>query len=168
MPDNAIFCYTCSWSHGPLCVYSLVGNLISGSSGVGGVSVSSKLILLFFPWSCNPLQLLQFPPPNSSIGVPMLSLILALSICICIGQALAQPLREQLYQAPVGKHFLASAKVSSLVLQMGWIYRQDGLLMAFPSVSVPFFVPLLPLDRDHSGLTFLRWVDGSAHLIWSL
>jgi hypothetical protein len=37
---------------------------------------------------------------------------LAACICICIGQALAEPLRGQLYQAPVSKHFLASAIVS--------------------------------------------------------
>ena len=41
MPDKAIFCYT--WSHGSLHVYSLVGVLVPGSSGVSG-----WLILLFF------------------------------------------------------------------------------------------------------------------------
>jgi hypothetical protein len=33
-------------------------------------------------------------------------------ICICIDLALAEPLRGQLYWAPVSKHFLASAIVS--------------------------------------------------------
>jgi hypothetical protein len=28
MPDNAILCYICSWSHGSLHVYFLVGGLV--------------------------------------------------------------------------------------------------------------------------------------------
>jgi len=31
--DNAILCYICSWSHGSLHVYSLVGGLVPRSSG---------------------------------------------------------------------------------------------------------------------------------------
>jgi len=34
MPDKAILCNTCSWSHASLHVYSLVGGLVPGSSGV--------------------------------------------------------------------------------------------------------------------------------------
>ena len=36
IPDRAVLCYTCSWSHGSLCVYSLVGDLVLGRSGVSG------------------------------------------------------------------------------------------------------------------------------------
>ena len=36
-------------------------------------------------------------------------------------------------------------------LHVGWI---------FPSVSAPLFVPLVPLDRNSSGLKFWRWVGG--------
>jgi hypothetical protein len=36
MPDNTILCYICSWNHGSLHVYSLVGGVVPGSSG-GGV-----------------------------------------------------------------------------------------------------------------------------------
>jgi hypothetical protein len=36
---------------------------------------------------------------------------LAASIHICISQVLADPLKRQLYQAPVSKHFLASVIV---------------------------------------------------------
>ena len=46
---------------------------------------------------------------------------LALSFSICIGQALAQPLRGQLYQAPVSKYFLASTLVSGF-----GVCRWDG------------------------------------------
>jgi hypothetical protein len=45
MPDKAILCYISSWSHGSLHVYSLVGDLVPGSSGVSG-----WFILLFFLW----------------------------------------------------------------------------------------------------------------------
>jgi hypothetical protein len=48
----------------------------------------------------------------SPLGSPHLVQWLAAYICICVGQALAMPLRRQLYQAPVSKHFLASAIVS--------------------------------------------------------
>ena len=52
--DKAILCYICSWSHGSLHVYSLIGGLVPGSSGVYG-----WLIMLFFLWGCKPLQLQQ-------------------------------------------------------------------------------------------------------------
>jgi hypothetical protein len=35
MSKKAILCYICEWSHGSLHVYSLVGGLVPGSSGVG-------------------------------------------------------------------------------------------------------------------------------------
>jgi hypothetical protein len=54
MTDKAILCYICSWSHGSLHVYSLVGGLVPGSSWGSG-----WLILLFFLWGCKPLKLLQ-------------------------------------------------------------------------------------------------------------
>jgi hypothetical protein len=38
---------------------------------------------------------------------------LAKSICLCISQALAKPLRRQLYRAPVSMHFLATTTVSA-------------------------------------------------------
>ena len=46
---------------------------------------------------------------------------LAVCIRICIGPALAEPLRAQLYVAPVSKHFLASAIVSGF-----GVSRWDG------------------------------------------
>ena len=44
-PDTAILCYICGWSHGSLHVYSLIGGLVPGSSGVSG-----WLTLLFLLW----------------------------------------------------------------------------------------------------------------------
>ena len=52
IPDKAIFCYICSWSHGSLHVYSFVDGLVTGSSGSSG-----WLIMLFFLWGCRSLQL---------------------------------------------------------------------------------------------------------------
>jgi hypothetical protein len=55
------------------------------------------------------------PFSNSSTGDPMFSQMVSckhLSICFCICQALAGPLRKQLYQASFNKHFLASTIVS--------------------------------------------------------
>jgi hypothetical protein len=57
MPDEAILCNICSWSHGSLHVYSLVGDLVPGNSGGSG-----WLILLSFLWGCKLLQLLQSFP----------------------------------------------------------------------------------------------------------
>jgi hypothetical protein len=48
---------------------------------------------------------------------------MAVSLHICIGQALAETLRGQLYQAPASKHFLASAIVSGF-----GVCRWDGSL----------------------------------------
>jgi hypothetical protein len=53
MPNKAVLCYICSWSHGSLHVYSFVGSLVPGSSwGTGW------FVLLFLLWGCKPLQLL--------------------------------------------------------------------------------------------------------------
>jgi hypothetical protein len=53
MSNKAILCYICSWSHGFLHVYSLVGGLVPGSSGDTG-----WFILLFLLRGCKLLQLL--------------------------------------------------------------------------------------------------------------
>jgi hypothetical protein len=49
---------------------------------------------------------------TSPLGSPHSVQCLAVYICVCIGPALAEPLRGQPYRAPVSKHFLASAIVS--------------------------------------------------------
>jgi hypothetical protein len=53
IPNKAILCQICGWSHGSLHVYSLVGGLVPGSSR------GSDWLILFFLWGCKPLQLLQ-------------------------------------------------------------------------------------------------------------
>ena len=53
MPDKAILCYICRWSHESLHVYSLVGGLVRESSGVCG------WLILFFLRGCKALHFLQ-------------------------------------------------------------------------------------------------------------
>jgi hypothetical protein len=112
-------------------VYSLVGGLFPGSSGV-----SHRLILLFFLWSCKPLQLLQsFPTLASPCSVQWL----APKIHLCICQALSKHLRRQLYQALVSEHFLTPVTVSGF--GTWWMPRWASLWMAFPSAFALYFVP---------------------------
>ena len=109
MPHKAIRCYLCSLSNGSFYVYSLVSGLDPGSSGCE----SGWLILLFLLWAVNAFS--SFSPfSNSSIGFLCFVHWLAVNIQLWICQALAKPLRRQLYQAPVIKNLLASTIVSGL------------------------------------------------------
>jgi hypothetical protein len=54
-------------------------------------------------------SVLSLTPP---LGTPCSVQCLDASICLCICQVLVKPLRRQLYQTPVSKHFLASTIVS--------------------------------------------------------
>jgi hypothetical protein len=84
-----------------------------------------------------PLQLLPLTPPlGSLLSVQWLavSICLALHISAYICLALEEPLRRQLYQAPVNKHFLASTAVSGFGICMwdgspvsGWPFLQSLL-----------------------------------------
>jgi hypothetical protein len=72
MPDQAVLCYICSWSHGFLLMFPLVGGFVPGSSGC--VCVCGWLILLFFLFLL--LLFSSFSPSlNSSTGVPVVSLM---------------------------------------------------------------------------------------------
>jgi hypothetical protein len=75
---------------------------------------------------------------------------MAVSIHLCICQALAEPLRRQLYQAPVSKLLLASAIVSGFGGCL-WMNSQMGQ----SSVSAPNFVSVTPsMDKT---LNYHRW-----------
>jgi hypothetical protein len=75
----------------------------------GGVWLVDTVVLLMgFQTPSAPLVLSLTPPLGSPCSVQ--SLVLGINICIC--QALAEPLRKELYQAPVSKHFLVSAIVT--------------------------------------------------------
>jgi hypothetical protein len=149
MLDNAVLCYKCDWSHGSIHVYSLVGGLVPGSSGV-----SCWLILLFFLWGCKPFKLLS-PLSISSIGVPVLSpgfehLTLCLSGSGTASQETA--ITGSCQQALLG----ICNSVWVWDIYMGWILRCSSLWVAFPSVSAPYFAIIFPLDRSHSGLKIWR------------
>jgi hypothetical protein len=65
-----------------------------------------------------PPMVLQFPSAPWVLSLaPSLSILcsvqwMAVSIHFCICQALAEPLRREIYQAPLSKHLLASTTVS--------------------------------------------------------
>jgi hypothetical protein len=104
MPDKAIFCYVCSWSH----VYSLVDDSIPGGSG-GGVWLVDIVVL--------PMGLQTPSTPSVLSLTPLLGTLhsvqcLAVSIRLCICKALVGPLRRQPYQASFSKHFFASTITS--------------------------------------------------------
>jgi hypothetical protein len=89
---------------------------------------------------------------------------MTMSIHFCICQALAEPLRRQLCQAPVSKILLASEIMSgSGGLFMGWIPRWGSLWIVIPPVSAPNFVSVTP----SMGILFplLRRIEVST--LWS-
>jgi hypothetical protein len=92
--DRAILCYICSWSHGSLHVYSLVGGLVPGSSGNHNVVPPMGL-----KTPSSPLVLSLASPLGTLCSVQWV----AVSILFCICQALANPLKRQLY------HFLSTS-----------------------------------------------------------
>jgi hypothetical protein len=132
MADKAIF-YIHSWSHGyppPRVLFSLGFSPWS----FGG---SGWLIIVFLPMGLQTTS----APTGLALTSPLGSLCsvqwLAVSIHICIGQDLAEPLRRQLYQAPVSKHFLESAIVSEFGVCM-WDRSPGGAVSGWP-----FLQPLL-------------------------
>jgi hypothetical protein len=85
------------------------------------------------------------------------------SICLCICQDLAEPLRRQLYQAPVSMHFLAFAIVSGFGdciwdgtpgrAVSGWPFLQS-LFHTFSLYLLPW-VFCSPSKKDHSTHTLI-------------
>ena len=84
-----------------------------------------------------------------------------MSICICILQVLAETLREQLFQAPVSKLFLASQIVSGFDV-CRWDGSLDGKVSVWPFLQplFHFFSLHVFLIGTYSGLKFLGWVGG--------
>ena len=110
---------------------------------------------------------LQFPSASSvlplalPLGSPGSVPWLAVSICICISQVRAEPLREQPYPAPVSKPFLASAIVWQVVV-CRWDVSLGGVVSGWPFLQSLFHIcgPVYPSDRNISGLKLLRCVGG--------
>jgi hypothetical protein len=89
---------------------------------------------------------------------------LAASICFCICKALGGPLRRQLYQAPVSKHFLESTIVSEFGdciwdespgrIVSGWSFSLcSAFVSIFPPMSILF--PFLRKTKSTHTLVFL-------------
>jgi hypothetical protein len=134
MPDKVILWYICSWSH----VYSLIGGLVPGA--LGG-------LVGWFCCSCD-FQTLSAPSIlslTSPVGNPCSVQWLAVSICLCICQALAGPLRKQLYQDSFN-HFLSS----TIALGMVTVYG-----MNLHICSHEYFVLLSEKDESTHTLVFL-------------
>lgn len=132
MPDKSIFCYICSWRHGPIHKYFLVGSLDPGSSGWSGQWI------LFFLWGCSPLQLLQtflqlFYWGSWAQSYDWLYLHLQQSGANRASQGAS--ISGFCQQAPLGM----SNSVWDRCLHMGWIPSWTSHWMAFPSLHV--FVP---------------------------
>jgi hypothetical protein len=83
---------------------------------------------------------------------------LGITVCICTCQALAEPLREQPYHAPVSKCFL----VSAIVWGFG-VCRWGGSQGGADQSLFHFFVPVFPLQTGtFLGLRFWdEWVAPS-------
>jgi hypothetical protein len=88
-------------------VYSLAGDLVPGSSG--GCSLVHIVVPPMGLQALSALWVLSLAPP---LGTLCSVQWLAVSIHFCICQALAEPIRRQLYQVSVSKHSLTSTVVS--------------------------------------------------------
>jgi hypothetical protein len=114
----------------------------------------------FSPWELWRVWLVDIVVPPMGLQTPSVPSVLSLtptlgtlclvqwlaaSIHLCICQALAEPLRRQLYQAPVSKYFLPSTIVSGFG-DCIWDGSPGGesLWMAFPWVFAPHFVSVFP------------------------
>jgi hypothetical protein len=125
-------------------VYYLVGGLVPESSGgywlVHIVVPPMRLLTPSASW------VLFLPAP---LGILCSVKWMAESFHFCICQALAEPLRRQLYHALVSKYLLSYITVSSFGNYIGWNYigwipTWDSHWMSFPSVSAPIFVTVSP------------------------
>jgi hypothetical protein len=138
MPDKAIVCYICIWSHGFLLISFLVRGFVPWISSESGY-------LIFFFFLPIGLQCPSTPsvlPLTLPLRYPGLIRWLAMHICICISHVLAEPLWEHLYQAHVSKHFLASGIVSGFGV-CRWDGSLDGVVSGWPFLFVPspcFFI----------------------------
>ena len=101
------------------------------------------MTLLFFLWSCKPLQLLQ--SFNSSTGDPELSPMVG---CEHLPLYLSGSGRGSQETDILGFHQQALPSIHNIIwfwlLYMGWIPRWSSLWMAFASVSAPHFVSIFP------------------------
>ena len=148
--------------------------------GLGVVWLIDVVVLPMGLQTLSAPSVLSLTPP---LGTQCSVQWLAASINLCICQVLAEPLRRQLYQAPVSKHFLASTIVSGFGdciwngspgegAVSGWPFLQSlfhAFVSIFPSLSV-----LFPLLRRTEAFTLwsvfflsFMWSVNCILIIWS-
>jgi hypothetical protein len=103
MTSKAILCYIAAGAMGPPCV------LFDWWFSPWEVWRYWLVHIVVLPMGLQAPSVLSLAPP---LGTLCLVQWLAENIHLYIGQALAEPLRRQLYQAPGSKHLLASTVVS--------------------------------------------------------
>ena len=140
MSNKAILSYICSWSHES---YHVFFDWWFSPWELWGYWLVHIVVLL---WGCKPLQLLGIFSLTPPLGTLCSVQWMAVSIHFCICQALAEPLRRQLYQAPVSKLLLASAIGLGLVVVYGMDAQVgqplDSLFYSFCSTHLsPYFLP---------------------------
>jgi hypothetical protein len=94
------------------------------------------------------------------LGSPCLVQWLAATICTCINKALAEPFRRHPYQAPVSKHFLASA-IGTGFGGCIWDGYPGGLFSGWPFLQslLHSILAVFSLDSINFGLKFWEgWV----------
>ena len=138
-------------------MFSLVGDLVPGSSGGTGL-----FIFLFLLWGLQTPSAPWVLSLATSLGTLCSVQWMAMSIHFCICQALAEPVRRQLYQAPVSMLLLASAIVSGLVIVNGMDLQVgqslDGHLFSFCSM-------LYLCNSFHGYFVFPSKKDQSIHTL---
>jgi hypothetical protein len=166
-PDKAILCYICSWSHGSLHMYSLVGGLVPRSSGVG---VGGWMVDIVLPMGLQTPSAPSVFSLNSFIWDPVLSPMVG---CQQPRLYLSGSVRASQETALSGSCQEALVDIHNSVwvwcLYMGWIPRWGSLCMAFPSVSAPHFVYLeyfVPLLRSTEASTL--WSSFFLNFMWSV
>jgi hypothetical protein len=130
MIEKPILCYICSWSHGSLPVYFLVGGLVPS------ISEWSGYLALFFLWGSIPFSSFSH---SSSIVVPGLSLMVGCEhphLYLFSGRtSQGTTIPGSCHQALLG----ISNSVWVWCLQMGWIPRSlDGFSFSLCSTFCPF------------------------------
>jgi hypothetical protein len=121
MPYKAILCYISSWSHGFPHPHVLFGWWFSPCE-LWDVCLVDIVVL---PVGLQIASASIVLAPTSPLGSPHSVKYLAVYIHVCTGPALAEPLRRQLYWAPVSKNFLVSVIMSGF-----GVSKWDGSLDA--------------------------------------
>jgi hypothetical protein len=110
-------------------------------SYTGASSLHRTIVLILGLQTPSALSVLSLTPTLETLCSDQW---LASSIHLCICQALADPLRRQLYQAPVSKHFLATTIVSGFGTVYG-MNPQVGQSLNVLSFSLCFILCLFYL-----------------------